>query len=136
MPVDAQFLAASSAGPRLADRLTRFDTSIAYMIGRLATTHQIIVVSDSFALAEPMVRAHFVRAKSGNPGSAPRNVLAFFGRALDPRWHGFLHNVGHEDSIEFLDLDQHEDWLFGGRKAKVKSEVRRAWWSSGTRRCR
>lgn len=91
-------------GDTATDRLTRFDASIGYMIGRMAEEYRVVVVSDAFALAEPLVRASRARADAvartralapararataqGLPSFAP-NAVAFFGRGLDPRWLG------------------------------------------------
>lgn len=101
--------------PKAASRLTRFDSQIAFAMGRLAENHRIVVLSDSYPLAVSLVRARELR--QGGDGN---NVLAFFGRALDPRWQRLLRDregVG----IDFIDLDEHESQLFGGGK-----EVRRA----------
>lgn len=87
-------------------RLLRFDASIAFALGRLAENHRIVVVSDGFGLADPMIRA----AKIGR--SIPKPTLAFFGRALDSRWQRLL-RVEPDHAPRFLDLDDHEDELFG-----------------------
>jgi hypothetical protein len=120
-------LATLGESSRLKERLTRFDASIAFMMGRLATNHQIILMTDSFALAEPFVRAARARWKKfGAP--QPPNVLTFFGRAVDSRWHN-LFRFGHFggaslNAIKFLDLDPHVAQLFG-----VRREAPRSWWA-------
>jgi hypothetical protein len=101
--------------PKATSRLIRFDSQIAFAMGRLAVEHRIVVVSDSYPLAASLVRARQLRQDHH-----ANNVLAFFGRALDPRWQRLLRDregVG----IDFIDLDEHESQLFGGGK-----EVRRA----------
>lgn len=114
-----------STGTRIGERLTRFDASIAYMIGRLAEHCQIVLISDSFALAEPLVRAASSRyeaernqAKLENrePKQMPPNILAFFARALDPRWFAVLRDWrtdGLSDCVQFLDLETRAHMLFG-----------------------
>jgi hypothetical protein len=86
-------------------RLTRFDASIAYAIGRLADTHRIVVVTDSFPLADPLARlsAQF-GATSGKP------ILAFYGRSIDPRWYVVFREAS---APEFINLDDFEAKLFG-----------------------
>lgn len=96
-----------SADPKIVGRLTRFDSSIAFAMGRVAEDRRIVVVSDSHSLAEPLSRARAMRRKF--PGQ--KNVMAFFGRALDPRWQRTLRDSS--DSIEFVDLDEDESALFG-----------------------
>jgi hypothetical protein len=90
-----------------ANRLMRFDASIAFAIGRLADQSRVVVLSDSFALAEPLRLASQIGLKTGK-----RPVLAFFGRALDSRWQGVLRKEA-EQAPEFIDLDDFEDLLFG-----------------------
>jgi hypothetical protein len=102
----------ASGDPKLANRLMRFDASIAFAIGRIAVDHRIAVISDSFALAEPLVRAaRTVRQK---------NVLAFFGRLLDPRWQRLLRDDANE-SVTFLDLDEDEESLFGSKRSTERN---------------
>lgn len=129
LTVDPQALLAASSAPHLKDRATRFDSSIAYMIGRLADTHQVIVVSDSFALAEPMVRAMRSRWERYGQSPQPPNVLAFFGRSLDSRWRSILEAGTFGDPnggvLRFFDLDKHSEQLFGTRR-----EVERSWWGA------
>lgn len=105
---------------RAASRLVRFDASIAFALGRLATSHRVVVLTDSFALADPMMRTATI---VGSPSSKP--VLAFFGRAIDARWHRVLGK--HERAPDWLDLDDHEEVLFGtSLTAPHRSEVRHA----------
>jgi hypothetical protein len=87
-----------------ASRLIRFDASIAFAIGRLADTHRIVVVSDSFPLSEPMLRVN------EHHGSNDRCTLAFFGRAIDPRWYV---TIKQPNAPKFLNLDDFEVELFG-----------------------
>jgi hypothetical protein len=91
---------------RAASRLVRFDASIAFALGRLADTHRVVVVTDSFALADPMVRAARIA-----PSPEVRPTLAFFGRALDARWQRVL-NKNKEGAPAWLDLDDHSSTLF------------------------
>lgn len=117
-----------AAGTRVGERMTRFDASIAYMIGRLAEQCQIVLLSDSFALAEPLVRAsraryraehELARKENRDPKQMPPNILAFFGRALDPRWFAVLrhwHEEGYGGNggcVNFFDLDSRKHLLFG-----------------------
>lgn len=86
-------------------RLVRFDAAICFAIGRLAQTHRIVVVTDSFPLYEPLSRvAENFSGTTGEP------VMAFFGRALDPRWHVA---VKQSRSPRLLNLDEFEEELFG-----------------------
>lgn len=102
--------AAMNLGPgdRPAQRLVRFDASIAFAIGALAKSHEIVVVSDSFALAEPLIRAAMSRGESAT------SHLAFFGRALDGRWAKLLREGAFP--LRLIDLDDHEEPLFGARR--------------------
>lgn len=114
-----------AAGTRIGERMTRFDASIAYMIGRLADQCQIVLLSDSFALAEPLVRAsksrfeaerRLAREENREPKQMPPNILAFFGRALDPRWFAVLRDWrsdGMSDCVQFFDLETRAHLLFG-----------------------
>jgi hypothetical protein len=88
-----------------AGRLTRFDASIAFAMGRLAESHRLVVISDSYALRDPMVRVSEIwGVKNG------RCVRAFFGQASDPRWRG---RRTSEFDPEFIDFDEHQLELFG-----------------------
>ena len=97
-------------------RLIRFDASIAFAMGRLAEKRRIVVISDSFALAQPLVLSHEV---SGLGESKPA-VLAFFGRALDARIQTVLRKEA--DAITLLDFDDHEDQLFGSSRVEERRE--------------
>ncbi len=99
-----------------ASRLTRFDASIAFAIGRLAEQSRLVVLSDSFALAEPLRLASQIGLETGN-----RPVLAFFGRALDSRWPGVLRKEAQ--AIEFIDLDDFEAVLFGSQSTSTKKRL-------------
>lgn len=82
----------------------RFDSSIAFALGRLAERRdRIIVVTDSFALEQPMLAA----AEYGGA----EIVLAFFGRQLDPRWLPIVKES--QGKITFWDLDENSQALFG-----------------------
>lgn len=96
-----------------ASRLIRFDAPIAFAIGRLAETHRIIVVSDSFALSDTMLR---VDEAWGPANGQP--VLAFFGYAIDSRWRPILRGKGAHG---FVDLDDHEARLFGLEQSEGSS---------------
>jgi hypothetical protein len=114
LPADSFMVEPSSIrddSPTTRNRLVRFDASIAFAIGRLAEDNRLVVVSDSFALSQPMLLA---RSLNSEPP-----VLAFFGRALDKRWHGLLRR-GPSETVPFVDLD--EEQLFG--VAKTRSEER------------
>lgn len=102
---------------RAVNRLMRFDASIAYSIGRVAEKQQIVLITDSYALAEPLIRAAVVR--NGKKQLRPKNYVAFFGRLLDPRWLGLLRGDAREQ-VEFIDLDDFSDQLFGSKKSTSK----------------
>lgn len=95
---------------RASSRLVRFDAAIAFAIGRMAESHRLVVVSDSFPLADPMQRAARLRGGKTDP-----NVLAFFGRAIDNRWQRLIRESGTHAS-KFVDLDDFEGQLFGAGK--------------------
>jgi hypothetical protein len=101
--------------PSTRNRLVRFDASIAFAIARLAENNGIVVVSDSFPLAQPMLLARRL-------GSEPP-FLAFFSRALDNRWHGLLRREPSE-TLQFIDLDDSEELLFGGLSRRVEERSR------------
>lgn len=90
---------------RSANRLVRFDAPIAFAMGRLAETHSLVVVSDSYALSDAFLRAAKI------PGVRKTPALAFFGRSLDPRWQRVLRT--EPSRPQFVDLDEHESSLFG-----------------------
>ncbi|MBL8352764.1 MAG: hypothetical protein JNL87_20905 [Burkholderiaceae bacterium] len=100
---------------RSTSRLIRFDSQIAFAMGRLADQQRLVVLSDSYPLAATLQRAKHLRQSS-----SANNTLAFFGAALDPRWQRLLRDPSKFE-IDFLDLDDHEAYLFGGGK-----EIRRA----------
>jgi hypothetical protein len=82
----------------------RFDSSIAFALGRLVDRRdRIVVVTDSFALEHPMLAASEYKAAE--------IVLAFFGRQLDPRWLPIV--KGGDSKIKFWDLDESSQALFG-----------------------
>lgn len=97
-------------------RLVRFDASIAFAMGRLAEKRRLVVVSDSFALAQPLVLSHQV---SGFGESKP-SVFAFFGRALDPRVQTVLRK--EPGAVTLVDFDDHEDQLFGSSRVEERRE--------------
>jgi hypothetical protein len=82
----------------------RFDASLAFALGRLvALRDRIVVVTDSFALEQPMLAAsEYQQAEI---------VLAFFGRQLDQRWVPVV-QAGNT-RIKFWDLDEHSREIFG-----------------------
>ncbi len=77
---------------------------MAFAMGRLASDHRIVLISDSFALAEPLVRS----ARTAHS----RNAIAFFGRLLDSRWQRVLQS--HQ--VEFVDLSNLEEEIFGTKR--------------------
>lgn len=82
----------------------RFDARIAFCLGRLAGQFEhVIVVSDSYALAAPILET----VERGT-----KVTLAFFGQLLDTRYGKLIHKVA--PSIAWLDLDKHLAELFGG----------------------
>lgn len=101
----------SAGDVRTTNRLLRFDASIAFAIGRIAESHRIAVVTDSFAIAEPLLRAARLAGQSNT------NVITFFSRLLDPRWQRLLRGEGRVP-IELLDLDEHQEQLFGEQKPR------------------
>lgn len=103
-PATALSLGADS---RLAGRFMRFDAAMAFAIGRLAHDHRIVVVTDSFALADPLRRAGAVGIEKGIPNPA----LAFFGRALDSRWQRMVRK--EPDVVTFIDFDELAGSLYG-----------------------
>lgn len=98
-------------------RLIRFDAAIGFAMGRLADTHRIVVVSDSYPLCEPMVRVN--EHLSQNTGQC---VLAFFGRSLDPRW---LVAGKQQNAPRVMNLDEHESELFGTPRKEESRPVRK-----------
>jgi len=112
---------------RAVNRLLRFDASIAFAIGRVAEDHRIAVVTDSFAVAEPLLRAARLRGEGnkliggGNTnmiGEGSTNLIVFFSRLLDPRWQRLLRDEAERVPIDLLDLDEHEEQLFGAQKPR------------------
>jgi len=91
----------------------RFDASISFALGRLAGVYsRVVVISDSYAIARPIMQ------------TAARGTLVtlvFFRQCLDPRWNKLLREISptnkrlprSSDKVEFLDLDQYVDELFG-----------------------
>ena len=101
------------------NRLIRFDANIAFALGRLANFQHIVVISDSYALMEPMARVSAISRTEPFEGT----TLAFFGNALESRIHSFLRN---NSCIHLLDLDESEVRLFGSRAVtQNKKEVTR-----------
>ncbi len=104
--VDPSAALGLGADARLAGRFMRFDAAMAFAAGRLAQTHRLVVVTDSFALSDPLRRTTAISgATLGKP------VLAFFGRALDPRWQRTLRK--EPDAVDFIDLDELAASLYG-----------------------
>lgn len=101
----------SSSDARSANRLLRFDASIAFAIGRVAEDHRIAVITDSFAVAEPLVKA------ARMAGQSCTNLIVFFSRLLDPRWQRLLRGEGRMP-VELLDLDEHQEQLFGEQRPR------------------
>jgi hypothetical protein len=90
----------------------RFDSSIAFALGRLVGRRdKIVIVSDSFALAQPMLAAaEYDEAEI---------ILAFFERQLDPRWLPIL--KGANCNITFWDLDEESAAIFGREYTNKRS---------------
>jgi hypothetical protein len=90
----------------------RFDSAIAFALGRVAGTFgKVVVVTDSYGLARPIMQT---MAR----GTAV--TLAFFRQCLDPRWNKLLREVTpankrtrSQDRVDFVDLDTAVDDLFG-----------------------
>jgi hypothetical protein len=74
-------------------------------MGHLADHARPILITDSFAMAEPLLRAGRLNRDKRGP------VLAFFERALDTRWQ----RVIRSGDITFINFDEHADSLFGLR---------------------
>lgn len=110
---------ASGADSKLATRLIRFDASIAFAMGRLAETHRFVVISDSFAISDSLIRA----AKAANR-PASDCYMCYFGRALDPRWQRHLRSDA-EYVPTFIDLDEHVSKLFGLKEEEVEDAASR-----------
>lgn len=93
-------------------RLIRFDAQIAFAMGRLAETHKLVIVSDSFPLASniALINEHW-GARTGGC------VFAFFGHRLDSRWRNLMRNAS---SIRFVDLDDFQSELFGVEPQEVR----------------
>lgn len=71
----------------------RFDTQIAFALGRLAgEVDRVVVVSDSFALADPVLQT---------VDRGTKVDLAFFSDELDARWMSVIKVT---DGLEFCDL--------------------------------
>lgn len=104
---------------RAASRLVRFDASIAFAIGRLAPTHQVVLLTDSFSVADPLMRAAQIH------GDQTRPVLVFFGRALDARWQRVL-RTEKDLAPRLIDLDDYETDLFGSESAPDRPPVRKS----------
>ncbi len=95
-----------------ASRLMRFDAQIAFAMGRLAETHRLVVITDSYALCDPIMRIN------ENWGAEHgRCVLSFFGHACDPRWRAALKTPY---APKFIDFDDYEPELFGIERKEVK----------------
>jgi len=91
----------------------RFDASISFGLGRLASVYsKVVVISDSYALARPILQT-IARGTSV--------TLVFFRQCLDPRWNKLLREIASankrmprvSDKVDFLDLDKSVDELFG-----------------------
>lgn len=101
-----------------ASRLVRFDAAIAFAMGRLCDDHRIVVVTDSFSLAEPIATINANRGEING-----KVVLAFFGRGLDPRW--FM-QFKEPNAPHFVNLDEHEEMLFGTSARVVEAPAPRS----------
>lgn len=82
-------------------RLTRLDGPIAFRIGQAVGNpqelHEVVLVSDSFQLAEPLVRAAAI-------AETPM-TLCFWKSLLDTRWLSLLASETGQRAIRFLDLE-------------------------------
>jgi hypothetical protein len=112
--IDPSSMLGPTPDAKVVSRLTRFDSPISFAMGRVAEDRRLILVSDSYSLAEPMARAHQIRMKRFKAS----NAVAFFGRALDPRWPRALRE--QSSHIDLVDLDDHEAALFGGHGKEAK----------------
>lgn len=110
--IEPETLFGLNADATKSGRLVRFDTSIAFAMGRLAETHRLIVVSDSFTLREPMMRVNEHWGAKHGPC-----VHAFFGQACDARWRSVRKST---EEPEFIDLDEHQAELFGVESEEVR----------------
>lgn len=106
--IDPSQLGVSNENRPAVNRLLRFDAAIAFALGRLVDTHRVIVVSDGYSIAEPLARASAIAG--GDSTRTP--ILSFFGRSLDPRWQRLLLKKD-PTAPRFIDLDDHEELLFG-----------------------
>ncbi len=101
-------LAADTRSPKadMLRELVRFDTRIAYAIARLAEDRTIVVLSDSYSLAAPMLDA----CRRGWDVK-----LAWWGEGLDHRWNAHVYNGDDDPMIDFIDLSIYTRELFGKR---------------------
>jgi hypothetical protein len=99
-------------------RLLRFDAQIAFAMGRLAESHRLVVVSDSFPLRDAMLRVNENWARTTEGCGR-----AFFGQSSETRWLTTRHT---DFDAPFLDLDRFHDELFGGEpREEEKRPVQR-----------
>jgi hypothetical protein len=108
--------------PGKISRLIRFDAQIAFAMGRLADDHSLIMVTDSYALCEPLLKVNDHLAGK----TAGKSKVAFFGRALDPRWWAVFRP---DSGVDLINLDEHEHRVFQmekrePRKVDVPSGIR------------
>jgi len=99
-------------------RLSRFDASISFAMGRLADTHQIVVVSDSYPLFEPLRRINERWEQERG-----KCFVAFFGHSMENRW-GVAFKDQH--APEFINLDDSEAELFGIEKKEVTKPLEKS----------
>ncbi len=101
-----------------APSVTRFDSMIAYVLGRLCSASPpsvsgVVIVSDSWTLAGPIRDC----VSRGMPVT-----FAFFGGVVDQRWHRVFRDAERNgQSLKFLDLDMHASNLF----SRPRSQQRR-----------
>lgn len=96
------------------NELIRFDSSIAFAIGRLLDRrNRIVVVTDSYNLSPILTTC-----ARCNPNT--EIVLAFFGKKLDSRWNAILEN--DENQIEFWDLDFSDETLFNSTRTPFSQD--------------
>jgi hypothetical protein len=111
---------ASTTNPLLTEgnvRVFRFDTMIAYALGRLSGKEEvsrICVISDSWPLAGP------VRDCVGRGTGV---TMCFFGSVIDTRWHRVFREAELADAdLAFLDLDQYAQTLFDRPRPSKRKE--------------
>lgn len=103
IPLDAPYVTTGS--DNMLKAVMRFNAQIAYAMGRVAETHRIILMTDSFGMLEPLIRCQHV-SKSTSSGKIEMNTLVFFKNSLDPRWSTSIQEYGGK-LFDFFDLEEH-----------------------------